>query len=472
MTVRTMVVLSLLGLVLASVRFLHPGDFPKSHPDEGFWACGSRNLVRYGDSTLDGRLHPYLSPGTLVLVAGFFEMAPANLATARLFSAILGLLTCGLLGLIAHRRFANRPWLVPLLFGLSSLTILIHRMILLEADQMFWLVLAAMFWLSNWRGGGIAAGAALGVALLVKSNSLYVIPAFLLTPRPGVRVVPSLGLFLTAALLIGGGGYVTAWSIHPDDFTRAFRYELESTHFLDEGVLFHIGRFGLNPRLAAQVLVEFLTADGLLVLLGLAGLVKVLLHWKSADRTQRLFALWLLGGLCFHFGQIYVQYRYLTTLAPALAFLAADVIAGLLDAAEGQSQKILRCAAIVFLSVFCLFHLGRVGRGILRPTNGDYWQSVAWVNEHVPKDAHVLAAPVINLSLTPKGFDFFRSLVPYEGPLRTLDEVVRDRKIDWIIRDPEWREYETPAMAQYLAERCTLRQTVGDIAIYQVRREP
>ena len=146
----TAALLGLAGLLVA-VRVAGLGQYPLAHPDEGFWACGSRNVVLYGDELLDGRLHPFLSPATFVLLAGWFLAVPPDLVTARAFSAA-GLGACLLLALLARREMPGRGWLVAFLFGLSSLAVLPHRLVLLEAHQTFWLVLAAFAWLRPGAG--------------------------------------------------------------------------------------------------------------------------------------------------------------------------------------------------------------------------------------------------------------------------------------------------------------------------------
>ncbi len=463
---KALVALVALGVLAVAVRLVGLGQYPQVHPDEGFWACGSRNFVLYGDALMDGRLHPFLSPATFVLLAGVFALVPPDLVSARATSAVLGLLTVAVLAGFTWRRFAARPWLVVLLFGLSSLAVLIQRMILLEAHQMFWLVLASGCWLSARRFGPVAAGLAFGMALLVKSNSIYLLPAFLLTLPAGPSRWRAGGFFLIGCLLLGGGGYLLEWRLWPGEFVDAFRYEVAGSRFADEGTLFHVGRFGLHPRRAGTVLTQLFVTDGLLVLGGLAGLVLVVRSWRQASRDDRFFALWLVLGSAFLLGQIYVEHRYLTTLAPALVYLAAVALDRLLD----RPQLVARVAAILLLVGFSGFHLARVGWGIARRPSAEYWEVVAWMrSEEAPPDARVLAFSVYDLSLPQRGYDFFRALVPYDGgPPRPVEEVVRRLDISFIIVDPAWRQYENADMADFIERRCVDRKTIGETTIYQV----
>jgi hypothetical protein len=454
--------LFLLGGLAVGVRLLGLGQYPQVHPDEGFWACGSRNWVLYGDGLMDGRLHPFLSPATFVLLAGVFSLVPPDLVSARATSAVLGLLTGALFAGFTWRRFPGRPWLVALLFGLSSLTVLIQRMILLEAHQTFWLVLAAGCWL---RFGPIAAGLAFGMALLVKSNSIYLLPAFLLTLPAGPSRWRPAGLFLAGCLVLAGGGYLLAWGLWPAEFADAFRYEVAGARFADADTLFHVGRFGLHPRRAGTALIQLLVTDGLLVLGGVVGLVLVARVWRQAPRDDRFFALWLVLGSVFLLGQIYVEHRYLTTLAPALVYLAAIALDRMLD----RPRLVARMAAVVLLVGFSGFHLARIGRGIANRPSAEYWEVVGWMRSEVPPEARVLAFSVLDLSLPQRGYDFFRAIVPYDGgPPRPIEEVVRRLDISLIIVDPAWRQYENADMADFIERRCFARQTIGETTIYEV----
>lgn len=451
------VVLGLVFALLIVCRIVATGSHPAAHPDEGFWANGARNFARFGDPLLDGRLHPFLSPGTFVELSAWFTLFPASLTTARLASAALGILTCVLVYLLARRAYPERAWLVLVLFGFSSITLLTHRVALLESRQMFWLTLAAYLWLSAIRGSAWTAGIAYGVALLVKSNSLYLLPAFLLTP---VRRSAG-GVFVGSGLLVAAGGYLTAWAIDPPSFVAAFRYELDGQHWLDGHDLFHVGRFGLHPARLAETLGDLLATDPVLPLLALLGLMTVLRHRHEASRADVFFSAWLVGGLAFTLGQIYCPYRYLTTLAPAFAFLVARPLNTLLTT---------RGARLVVAGLIILALVGpvRVGWGVSRQTNADYWRAVVWIGTHVPRDEPVLASPTLGLSLQQRSLDYYRLINGYDGSVRPLAVVVGQHRIGWIVVDGEWREYQTPDMAAFLAARCVREASPGGFEVWRV----
>jgi 4-amino-4-deoxy-L-arabinose transferase-like glycosyltransferase len=477
----TGLLLVLLVLAVLAVRLVGLDSYPALHPDEGFWASGARNQVKFGDALMDGRLHPFLSPATFVALSGYFTLVEPTLASARLFSVGAGLLSCLLMWVLGRRYFPAHPWLLLLLYGLSGLAVLVQRTILLEAHQMFWLLLAATLWLAPGRGRTALAGVAYGVALLVKSNSLYLFPAFLVSAPGWGRDADgqaarspckSLALFLLTVGLVAGGGYATAWAVNPVALATAFRFELDGVHFLNDDVLFHVGRFGLHPQRALAAGKGLVLGEPFLVVLAAVGLLRLLRRPSAASRADRLFAAWAVCGGFFHFGQIYVQHRYLTTLAPAFAYLAAR----LLDPMPARSAAVRwrPVAALAILGVFTAFQLGRLADGIRRGSDHGYAQTVAWVSAHVPGNAKVLAAPYVGLSLPQRTYDFFRMLRPYgkEDAPRPLAAVVAQQQIGLLIVEDEWREFHDRDTATFLALRCRSRMTTGSFEVFEVSGLP
>lgn len=456
---------------VGALRVAGLGTYPLLNPDEGFWSAGARNFVLFGDSLMDGRLHPFLSPGTFVLLSGWFNVFAPGLVSARAFSVTLGLATCVLVAVLGRRSSPDQPWLLPVVFAFSAFTLLIHRVMLLEAHQVFWLVVAAVAWLSSPRPAAAAAtGAALGCALLVKSNSVYVLPAFLLTIPTGPGESSTArwrrGVALAAAVLaIAGLGYAIAWRIDPSNFATAFRYELDGNHFADEGVLFRVGRFGLHPARLVDAVIRIGALDPVLIVLAAAGLIMVLRGWRAATRADRLFAAWAVLGAAFHLGQIYIEVRYFSTLAPALAWLAALRIQRWF-AVPGRTRRI----AVALASGLVALGTFRVVRGIAKQPNADYWTLVAWVTSNVPTDSPALVAPAIGISLPQRSYDFFRLVNPYSAPPVPLASIVDRLGIRVIVVDDEWRTYASPDMDSFIATRCVRRITIGRVDVYEVRR--
>lgn len=478
-----------LFVLIVALRLAYLGEFPAWHSDEGFWANGARNHVLFGDAFLDGRLHPLLSPATYAALVAHFSLFAPTLVSARLFSAIAGILTCLVLWLAARRLFRARPWLPLFFFGVSGFVVLVHRITLLEAHQTLWLVLAAALYLVPFRGSMWLAGAAYGVALLVKSNSLYLAPAFLAalpavtaaaagdgaraparttTNRLLSKLVPLVPLapFTFAAVLVAASGYGLAFARDPEQFRVAFGFELEARHFLDvasDPVLFHVGRFGFRPVAAVRLTFSLLKSEPFLTLLAAVAIARVLRRPAAAPREDRFFAAWALACFLFDLVQLNITQRYLGSMMPALAFLSARTLERALTTRPRRALALALCLA------FAAFHVTRVGLGIRHAPNRDYWQTVDWIRTHVPRETGVMAASYIALSLPQESHDFFRVLFPYGGdhPLTLATELPR-RHLTVIVRDSEWRHYETPEMASFLATHCTRLATFGAFEVLGV----
>jgi hypothetical protein len=457
-------------MLLLAMRGVGLAAYPQIHPDEGFWTQGARNWVLHGDPIRDGRLHPFLCPGHFVQLAGFFQIADPSLLGGRWFSVFLGLGTCLLLADLGRKIFPRHPWLFMVLFGCSSLSFLIHRLALLEANQMFWMTLAGWFWLSSYRLGPLGVGLAFGMALLVKSNSIYLLPAFVLGV-PSREKQPSwlaLGWLLCGTLLLAGGGYWLDWWISPENFARAFGFELHGQDFEQENYLFRVGRFGINPAQMWLVFKSLILGEPFLVLLSLWGLLLLLKKPWQASQPDRFFASWLILGLCFHFPQIFVEHRYLTTLAPAFAYWSARLLHHFLEEGKAPWQRLLPWGV---LGLFLAFHLLKVERGITQDVNRTYWQTVDYIRQEIPADANVLAASYLVQSVPQNGYDFYRVMFPYDRsqPHKPLGEVVAHLKISVIVIDSEWHKYLDQDIQTYLEENCVIVKSIEDFRIYKVR---
>src|SRR5436309_4569726 len=173
---------------------------------------------------------------------------------------------------------------------------------------MFWLILAATLWLADRPASGIASGAAFGLALLVKINSFYLVPAFCLSaPRRGGESnygLRRLVSFLFAATVVAAPGYLTAWALDPNGFVTAFRFEIHGVHLVSKHVLFHYGRAGLNPHLLGITAREILFADPFVTVFGIAGMIAVLGRFGPRTRPDRFFACWAILGLLYNVAHI------------------------------------------------------------------------------------------------------------------------------------------------------------------------
>lgn len=446
---------ALLVIVIA-VHLVGISLYPGVDPDEGYWVSGARNFILYHDPVMDSRLHAFLSPANFLLLASYFSAVRASLFNARVLSSILGLLSCVQL-YFAAVPYIKRSWLVLACAGLSSIAVSVQRMALLESHQMFWLVVTATLLLRRKYSGGSIA---FGVSLLVKANSLFLLPAIVATIladgwRPVCR-------FCLVAVTIAAGGYAIDYYCGPQRFLAAFHHELSIGQV--RGVVYHIGRFGLAPRLAAFAAAAFVRTDPILIPLALAEVLIIIKARRLNSLPNRLFVSWLAGGLLAHFGQTYMAPRYLSTLEPAIAWLAATCLNDFFE-----RPRALRSCAIVLFTSFFLLHTVHLGIGIGKGVNDDYWATVDWVSTHLPDSARILVAPYLGVSLPLQAYDFYYLLFPFNSPPNHLEAIVRAYGITYIIEEAEWRGYSTADTREFIAQRCSLGMTIGRFRVWEVR---
>ena len=273
----------------------------------------------FHDPLLDHRLHPFLSPSTFVILTAYFEAVGPGLLAARVLSATVGLLAVGLMWGIGRRNLPKRPWLLAILFGMSSMVVLENRRMMIETQQVLWLTAAAHLWLRTGLGSAAGAGACFGIALVTKSNSIYLVPALIWSahdrdPTAGSRRVdasPRASALVRVVLLgliagsIAALVYLGAYTAAPEAFRAAYTFELDGEHFLSDEVAFHVGRFGLNPTECKEALLALVKGDPFWVALAPLGLV-LASRQRWVERADRLFAAWLVIGFLFFFSQIYI----------------------------------------------------------------------------------------------------------------------------------------------------------------------
>jgi len=451
-----------IAALLVALRWVGLDAYPPAMPDEGFWACGPRNWVLFGSPLMDGRLHSFLSPATFAALSGWFALVTPSLVAARWFSVVTGLLSCCAMAVIGRREFRERPWLPILLYGASGLALFVDRSILLESHQILWLLLAATLWLGATPRSVRLAGAAFGVALLVKSNSLYLVPAYWLSSPSGPAsdgkrsAFPS---FLITALAVAACGYAVAYALDPAAFVTAFSYELDGAHLATRHVLFRYGRAGLNPHLLGITAREVLFTDPFVTLLGIGGMITVFTRVGVARPADRLFACWAGLGLVSNLIQIYPQYRYVITTTPALAFLGARIV-------DRLAERGWRAAAGVVVACFLAYQVGELHRFVSERPTRSYWQLVNWIRDNVPADANVLAAPYIGISLPNRSYDFAPFLYGYGITPRSLQSVIDENAISRVVADGQWNKYQKPEMKAFLAANCSVEGTVASFRVF------
>jgi 4-amino-4-deoxy-L-arabinose transferase-like glycosyltransferase len=435
-------VLALIG-VAAGLRLIALAAFPEIQADEGLWTNSAKNFVEFGDWFLDGRTHLFLSPLFSLLSAISFRLLGPSIAAARLISAVAGVAAVALLYATVVRAVRNPQFalLVAVLFGVSEWSVIASREALIEPLQLC-LCLWAVYLSLDARLSSVAgAGVVLALALLAKTNAIFLMGVLsaniLLRARKGQRLTrardwASVLILVMLALAIAGVVYAGLYREYPERFAQAFRFELDGVHFEREShPLFHIGRFGLDPiRSGRTLLALFREAPFLMVLAALGAGVWVI----RRPPGSAVFALWLALGLPFFFLQIFQPLRYFYLVSPALAFSAALAITEF-----GRAPSLLRrqvpplvlVAAGIYVG-FALLYLSASAvsnRARLLPA------VIPWMTAHTPQDANVMAAGYFCTDLPNRAYAHYHLA---NTPEQLLESI---RKLDiryLIVDNREW----------------------------------
>jgi ALG3 protein len=428
-------------LLLLTVRLVGIQSFPEPNPDEGFWLSAPKNYVLFLQPLLDGRFHLFLSPLMFILHSAGFSILGPSLFHARFVSAVIGVSGVTTL-FFARPRLVEARWLFPLLAGVGSLLVLYNRRAMTEAPQVALLCcFLACLTQERLRLGVVC----LALAILIKVNSLIVVPAFciyMLTREGSHSIVKTLGVTLTPVVL-AGGVYFLLYLWFPRELLLAFQYELDGNHFLENANILHFfGRFGLNVPQLLSVGVELIKGLPELVVLGSIGIVISLRERPIAPLIATCLA-WLTFGVMFYVFQTFSPARYYLTLIPPLAFFATRGASSLfLLCARYTSLRKLRIITGIALSCVCFYHSARVFRGVNNtPDRITHHALTSWGMHALPRSSRLLAAPFLCIDLKQECYDFYRALYPYgmhSGP--TLREVIAKYQITHLVVDTEWKE--------------------------------
>ncbi|HEU4649494.1 MAG TPA: glycosyltransferase family 39 protein [Gemmatimonadales bacterium] len=448
---RTLLTLLAAGALL---RIFALSAFPEVQADEGLWTNSAKNFVEFGDWFMDGRTHLFLSPLFSGLAAISFWLLGPSIAAARLISAVAGVASVALLYAVVARACRDRrlALVAAAVLGLNQWSVIQSREALVESLQVALCLASLYVALGERRWSAAAAGVVFGLALLAKTNAIFLAPVlaaylFLRTrdnqTQSYTASLRSPLLFLGVALAIAGSVYATLYFAYPGRFVQAFRFELDGIHFEQlSHPLIRVGRFGLDPEQAARTILALVReAPFLIVLAALgAGVWSVRRPPGSA-----VFALWLVVGLAFFLCQLFQPLRYFQLLSPPLAVAAALAILefGRATLVVRTSRRSLPGVALAICISFELLYLAAsafANRARLLPA------IVPWVTTHVPRDASIMAAGYVCTDLPNRAYaHYWLARTPEQ-----LLENVRELQIRYLIVDSrEW----APSLREEVARR-------------------
>jgi len=319
--------------------------------DEGWNAMGARNLVLLGDPGAGNWvLHLVQLPFTALETISFGILG-VGIVQARLVGLACTVATVAGVGLVVRRALG--PWAaVAAGTALATSTLLLYygRLAYLEDLEMLALVGATAVACrpnpaSRWTGG-LVTGALLAVAIGAKPSAAAAAAGILLGMALAARTRSSARLALVATATIAAsclGWAAIVLTVQPGALGHVIEIWPEQIPPANLPEL--LGRIVAFP--AADNVAQ-LTAP--LALGALGGLVAAMRLWNRLDEAQRRLAGaavgWLLLGASVLSVASFRPNRYMVTLLPAMAILAAYLVALISAQAQGHAHRRLAIAAL------------------------------------------------------------------------------------------------------------------------------
>ncbi len=426
-------VLAAAGVVgaLVALRFWKVGVFPVVGVDEGIWNFEARDLLLFGERSMNGFNNVFLSPLHFATCWLLFHVAPATCFSVRVFMGILGLVALGLVGVLVQRHRDRRTaFTAVLLIGFSFVMITVNRRAYLEGAMIVMSPVALLLAEGRSRGHRIAFAVCVAGMLAYKSAAVYLLPA-LLIPAVGetrrllaqrlVSVVVGVALAITILFLVARSA--------PELSGPAMLFELSKSPGPEP--LVRVGRFGVSLSAVGSAFRDLIVGQtDLAVLSGIAAVGFLALRgWR--DRFALRVMAWLLCGYAFFLAQPNHPQYFAPLIVPA-GILAALVTAGAPVGVRRWAPALL----VASVTVFSLLRLGSGYRESLR--SNPPAQVLAWLEQQGSGASSYLAAPEVVIASPRRGYAFnriFHPLPPLVAP--PLIPFLRTHGIRYIIFD-QW----------------------------------
>ncbi|WP_374230786.1 ArnT family glycosyltransferase [Streptomyces sp. UNOC14_S4] len=466
--------LALCGVLLVGIMVVQGWNvtgYPALSDDEGTylaqaWAVQKGQGLAHYTYWYD---HPPLGWLQIAVLTWFPSLvSPDALSVAPMRCAMLPVsAVSAVLVYVLGRRIGLQHWaagLAMVLFGLSPLSVVLHRQIFLDNIAVMWMLLAFCLAASPRRHlwHQFAAGLAAAVAVLSKETILVVLPALLLTLwRHSHRETRKFALTgAVMSCLLAGLVYPLFALLNHELFAGPDHVSLAA------GVKYQMSRAGTGFLFARhsparQVLSSWLYYDRVLPVGGLAAAFAVLLCLRRSV-TARALAGPALATLILLTVALrpsgYLPAMYIIQVLPFLALCLAGVLSGLavalLRTRPGFRRRWYpaRWTAVVLLTAGACAYAGPrwydgVRAAVREDVNAPYRAATAWLEDRdkAPDPAHtrVLADDAIWLDLVHDGYRprtgaiwFYKAdLDP--AVARTLPHGWRD--VDYVVASPTVR---------------------------------
>ena len=301
--------------------------------DEGWYLLGARNQALLGRFITDDWQLSWAHLPFTVVAAGVFEIFGVGVVQARALSIVFSVATVVLATALVARRLGMAAGIVAgTALATSALLLYYGRLGTLEPMVMVLLVIGLVLLLSRasdrpgWRG--IAAGAALALAIGTKPSAAPAVAGIILGAIAAGRAVPGLrhrALASVAAIALAGAAWAILVIPQPGAVESILR--IWAVQAPPESAI----------AVAWRVIDYFSQSDGAITLAAplmvgsLLGIVLIGARWRSVEAHDRACAGAAIGWFVFGMATLlvasYRPSRYVLPLLPAMAILTGFGVA-------------------------------------------------------------------------------------------------------------------------------------------------
>ncbi len=227
-------VVLIVGLALC-FRLYRCDVMPRWNSDEGRWALGAVNLIRYHDWLRGGWYYGFVSPLLTSLIYLDFRLLGPSVVNARYISVVLGAATVGLVYIICRRSGYGRrvAWMAAVFMAFDGAFSVHNREAMTDTTLAFFVAAAFASYLWGPRTR-LLTPLALAAAILTKATGIFgagVLYAYGVVQARGKRLgflktylVPA--CLPAAGVAIAAGCFAVLYLAHPAEFRSAWSTEL------------------------------------------------------------------------------------------------------------------------------------------------------------------------------------------------------------------------------------------------------
>lgn len=462
--------LALAIIVLLGLAFrLYKIDvLPGYVSDEGRWALGPMQAIRYGDWFRGGWSFLYISPiWTSLLYLDFLLLGP-GIEQGRYLTAVLGVYSAVMLYLICIRcGYGRRTATIAALFlALDGSFSVINRQVLSDSALTAAVCTTFFFYSGDQRSRKLSP-LLLAVAICTKLTSVFAALVLFICgciegckQKPRLRLLPLRAAIVPAlGVALAGLVFLLLYFRDPSAFVEAWKVNLFADvpplekHSLIDAIRFYVLRMPL------------------LLMLGLVGMI---LMFRNRSNANLLPLVWLVTGTVVIAAQRSQPARYYIPMVPALCAVAAYAVCEVRNALARRkcNSAIASGTAAAIVGVVLLYSLGTwYGYYFVRNhTNATGRDVTRWMNAHTTASTRVAAHSFYGIGLEA---DFYPAEYFLPDDSLAADKISKIDPDYVLFDDEDWRFYCQRANIDYksqLREQFIFERRIGRVEIWRRKR--